>query len=267
MPQYYVEGQIFADGLPLPGASIQLVLNATGQKITEPIKLIDNGYSAWTDRNDWEVAVLFSKPGYETLKVQMSALAENPDVQMQKGSSIPWTFIALVTIGVAYYRNNTKKVGKLGTEDLLPILILTGGIIGFSLIKKILESLGIWNSQDTKDLDNASTNPDSWWNPNFWKTKPSNIPFTNPITETTGRELAAQVYNSFGPFNDDEERAISVFKLLPSQAAGSFLSEIFANQYGQDMLTFLRGGPWPQDRLSDSDVNTINNFVKNLPKY
>lgn len=267
MPQYYVEGFIFSGGLPVEGATIQLVVNATGQRLGDAFKLTGNSYSAWTDRNDWEVSVLFTKPGLKDLKVQMSVLAVNPDVQMEKGVSVPWTYILLVIAAVAVYYNQTKKIGKLGKQDIIPIMILAGGVIGFSLIKKILEGIGIWDSQDSKDLDNASTDPDSWWNPNFWKTKPLTIPYTNPITAATGRALAESIYNSFGAFNDDEESAIAVFKLLPSQAAGSYLSEIFANNYSQDMLTFLRGGNWPQDRLSDSDVNVINNFVNNLPKY
>jgi len=192
-----------------------------------------------------------------------------PDVIMQPGTSgnISWVYIALVTGAVMVYRNKTKKVGALSSNDVLPIILITGGILGFSVIKKILEGIGLWSGQDTKDLDAASTSPLSWWNPNFYKTKPDYVSYTNPITSSTAKYLAEKVYSSFGAFNDDEEKAIAVFKSLPSQAAGSFVSESFLNIYGQDMLTFLRGGVWPQDRLSDADVNTINQYVNRLPKY
>lgn len=268
MPVYYANGFIFdSNGALLKDVSIQLCINATGELLFNPFLTTDGTYDAWTDRSPYEIAVVFKKKGYKDQKIQISTLQETPDVVMIKGSTIPLTSILIVLAAVTLYRRKTKKVGKLSTDDIYPIMLIVGGLIAFSVIKEILEGLGIWDSQDSKTLDNASTDPDSWWNPNFWKTKPSNIPYTNPITTTTARQLANTIYNSFSWYNDNEEQAISVFKSLPSRAAGSFLAEVFANDHGQDMLTFLRGGTWPQDRLSDADVNEVNRYVNNLPKY
>jgi hypothetical protein len=74
-----------------------------------------------------------------------------------------------------------------------------------------------------------------------------------------------QILDSFGAFNDNEEQAIAVFHQLKTKANVSFLAEIFYRMTGQDLLTYLRGGIWPQDRLSDSDVNAINQFLSKLP--
>jgi len=262
-----IEGFIYDNqGGLIPGVSLQLAINATGQTITEPF-IVDSGYySAWTDQNPYEIAVVFKKKGYQDYKVQFSLLMQNPTVILNK-SGIPWAYILLVAAAVTIYYNRTKKVGKLGTDDLLPIALIIGGVLGFSLIRQILETIGIWDSADTKSLDNAAIDPLSWWNPGYYKTKPFNVNYTRPITTSQAQELAKQLYNSFGFFNDEEESAISVFRSLPSKAAGSFLSDIFTQMYNQDLLTFLRGGVWPQDRLSDADVNTINQYVNNLPNY
>jgi len=266
--QYFAEGFIYDEsGALIRNVVIQLV-DKYGLFITEPFLVVDGNYSAWTDRNPNEISVSFKKAGYKDSKVLISTLQTEPDVILMKGSdNVSWSYIMLVLGAVMLYRNQTKKVGALGASDVLPIILLTGGVLGFSVIKKVLESIGLWSSQDSKDLDAAGSSASSWWNPNFYKTKPYNIPYTNPITSTTAKVLAEKLYSSFGPFNDDEESAISVFKSLPSQSAGSYVSESFLNRYGQDMLTFLRGGVWPQDRLSDADVAVINRYVNSLPKY
>lgn len=161
-----------------------------------------------------------------------------------------------------------KEIGNLNTEDLKPWLLIGGVVLGYvAIIRPLFEGLGLLRSGDTRELDSASVDPGSWWNPNYYKTKPYNIAYTNPITKGRANELAEMLYDQFGWFNDNEEGAVAVFKSLPSQAAGSYLSEAFREIYGQDMLAFLRGGIWPQDRLSDADVNLINNYVKSLPKY
>lgn len=169
---------------------------------------------------------------------------------------------ALTTFAV----KKKKEVGKVTFGDVLPFALIAGGILSFDLIKRLLENLGIWDSKDTKDLDNDSTNPGSFWNPNFWRNAP-NGSYSYAITSQTAMAWAKELYNAFGPFNDCEECAIAVFKRCRTQANASFLCDYFQRIYGQDCLTFLRGGIWPQDRLSDADVNTISNYIKNLPKY
>jgi hypothetical protein len=163
--------------------------------------------------------------------------------------------------------DNKKSVGAIETKDIKNGALIVGGLVAWSLIKTLLEKLGVWDSKENVQLDNASINPNSFWNPNFWKTKPPQVSYTNPISYQQAISLSERVYNSFNWFNDDEDAVISVFRSLPSQAAASFLSEVFTSQYRIDLLTFLRGGNWPQDRLSDADVNMINNYVLKLPKY
>jgi hypothetical protein len=121
---------------------------------------------------------------------------------------------------------------------------------------------GIIDSQATTDLNNQSTNPQSFWNPTYYKNFSS---YSYAIDTTTAQQYVQQILDSFGAFNDNEEQAIAVFHQLKTKANVSFLAEIFYRMTGQDLLTYLRGGIWPQDRLSDSDVNAINQFLSKLP--
>jgi hypothetical protein len=261
-----VEGYIYnKKGELINNATLQVVNVTTGVPIVAAVTLPAASYSAWTDKDPNMYGVLFKKSGYAPLTISFAQLSINPDIILE--SSSPLWAIGLVIAAVLLYRKKTGKVGKLSTGDLLPIFLLVGGVLGFSLIKKILEGLGIWDSKDTKQLDADSGNPNSWWNPLYWQNKPANVEYTSPITEATARTYAKQIYDAFGIFNDNEEQVISVFRHLPSKAAGSFLAWVFAKQYNEDLLTFLRGGWWPQDRLSDADVNTINNYVNRLPAY
>lgn len=269
MPQYYVEGNIVDQlGNPVKGVTIQLVVNATGQRIGDPFTVSGSSYSAWTDKSPYEISVQFSKTGYIAKKIQISSLMEDGDVMLLPGSmraGLPLAAVALV--GAALVMGKKKKVGKIDPGTVKTGALIVGGVIAFSVIKKLLEKLGVWDSADSKALDQASEDPNSWWNPGYWKTKPANVTYTNPITSTTAKALAKKIYDSTGAFNDDEEAIKSVFSSLPSRAAGSFIADYFSQLYNQDLLKFLRGGYWPQDRLSDEDVNEINRYVFNLPKY
>jgi len=257
----------------IPGATINLVVNATNEKITKDFKLATANYEAWTDQNPTTIAVLFRHKGYQDQKVQINVLDQNPDVYLVPGKSslesgIAWWQIAMIAAAVAIYAKRSKKVSGFDTGDILPIFLLVGGIIGFSVIEQVLQLLGLWKSRDSKDLDNAADDPNSFWNPNYWQTiKPANATWTYVFNQTQGNEIAENIYDSFGAFNDCEECVISEFKKCKTKANASFICWCFSNKYGQDMLTFLRGGVWPQDRLSDSDVNKINQYISNLPKY
>lgn len=267
--EYYVQGFIVDEktGNSIQGTILQLVILADDSPLSEPYQLrsIDGSYSAWTVNDPNVVGVKFTAPGYTTRTIPFSELLVSPDVLLKK--SFPWFILLIVAGAVIAYRKKTGKVGKLSTSDVFPIMLLVGGFIAFTVIKDVLEFLGLWETKDTKDLDEAATSSGSFWNPNFWRTKPDNINYSYAITDATARQWSREIYDSFGAFNDCEECAIAVAKRCRTQANFSFLVYIFQDEYGQDLLTFLRGGLWPQDRLSDADVNTINQYIASLPKY
>jgi hypothetical protein len=134
-------------------------------------------------------------------------------------------------------------------------------LVYFGVLDPVLKFLGLKDKKETIELDKAAEDPGSPWNPNFWrKNTPAMI-----LTRAGAEARAKQIYEAFGLFDDYEEQAIAVFKALKYQTQLSFLADVFAQLYNQDMLTFLRGGNWPKDRLSDADVQDINAFILKLP--
>lgn len=184
------------------------------------------------------------------------------DFALEPTSSNLLPIVGIAAAGLYFANRNKKRVGKLTTGDAVPWAAVGVGVLGFSLLRQLLEKLGIWDSADTKELNTDATDPGSPWNPNYWRNFTT---YTYAITQSTGNSYAKEIYDAFGAFNDCEECAKAVFKRLRTKANVSFVVWCFSNLYGQDLLNFLRGGFWPQDRLSDADVNEINNYIKNLP--
>lgn len=143
-------------------------------------------------------------------------------------------------------------------------LLIAAGVVGlayFGVLNPLLKWLGIKDSQDTKDLDTAAGNPNNFWSPLFWK----NV--TRPIilTRSSAENIARTIYDAMGVFNDNEEQAVGALKNLKYQTQVSFLAEVFFQMYSMDLITFLRGGSWPQDRLSDAEVADLNSYLQKLP--
>lgn len=250
----------------LTGATFSWVNLSDGSVVLPPV-VTDGTYRViidlpQVDKNDY---LKISMPGYETTFFPVLEYLASPASLIVR-KKFPFLLLA-AGVGVAYALSDGKQVGAIDSDKVKTGLYITGGVVGFVLLKQLLETLGIWKSAATVNLDNASTNPNSFWNPHFWETKPAGINYTNPISLETARAYADSIYNSMTWYDDNEDRIISLFKTLPSQAAASFVSAAFAAYQHKDLLTFLRGGMWPNDALSDSDVNEINNFVNRLPKY
>lgn len=157
---------------------------------------------------------------------------------------------------------------KFFDDPIVKYSVLIGGVVvvGSMLgaFKGLLELLGLKDTQDTKDLDATSQSAGNFWSPTFYQQAPSGSLL---LTMAAAEEYSRQIYNAVGPFNDDEEAVIGVFKKLKTQSQVSFLADVFSTKYQSDLLSFIRGGNWPQDRLSDADVNTINKYILSLPKY
>lgn len=214
-------------------------------------------------------------PGYKSLSIPLNILFQSQDGVLYMEKQFPaWLIVATVA---AIAAGSSNKVGSpaaaatvvknLNLEKVSPVVKYAAGGVLLFFIYKSLVWWGVLRSGDTINLDNTATNPNSFWNPNFYKTKPSYVEWTAPITYNDAVYLAKQLYDAFGWVNDNEEQAIAVFKTFRAQSSVSYLADVFAQLYGQDLLTFLRGGNWPQDRLSDADVQTINAYISRLPKY
>jgi hypothetical protein len=258
-----------ADDQPIEGVTIWQY-NTVNKTATAKFTLEDNSYHVWNEFDTTNIVVYFEKPGYEKRGIPFDTLYQNSEVLLEKGIPVAMYAAALAIIAfmLATHKKQGKKLSGFNTADIMPFLYIGGGLIAFSLVKKVLEKLGLWDSKDTKDLDNAANDPNSFWNPNYWITiKPPNQNYSYAINESTAKNWCKEIYDAFGPFDDCEECAISVFKRCRTKANASFLVWVFQREYSMDLLGFLRGGLWPKDRLSDADVNVINQFINGLPNY
>jgi len=239
-----------------PDTSVQVVEVLPGEKYF--IDAVESDLRALT--------IIFSSKGYKSISVTGAELIDSgPNIHLEKTNTL---FLLFVAMGLFYaLYSKKKKVGALTVEKIKPFLLIAGSVVGFTLLQQLLQKLGIWKTTDERTLDAAATDVNSWWNPEFWKSKPLSVSYTSPITLSTAQLYARQIYDSFNWLNDCEECAKAVFKRLPSQAAGSYVSFAFNTLFGMDLLDFLRGGVWPQDRLSSADINEINRYVLSLPKY
>lgn len=217
------------------------------------------------------VTVTLQAPGYAvniiTQRVNLVEQNKNVTYIMEGGQKFPKWVVLLVVSALLLYRKQTKKVGALSDQDVKNLMLLTGGVIGFALLKQLLEFLGVWQSKEEKQLDEISTNPNSFWNPNFWQTKPSYVNWTAPLTQTQATQISQELYSSINWYGDDEDKIKGIFRTFRAQSSVSYVAYIFQSLYQKDLLSFLRGGTPPFEGLSDTDVFEINNFISQLPKY
>lgn len=236
--------------------------------VSDPIQVKNGNFSidVSTDPNTY---FIFNCPGYAMLKATTSEIisfggsnynAFLTPVTANMGEKILPVAAGLVLVLMTQRKN--KSVGKLETKDVFPYLLIGGALVVSGILKKILTGLGVYTSADTTALDHAATDPGSFWNPTYYKNFTS---YTYSIDRAGANNLVEQITDAFGAFNDCEECVIAVFRQLKTKSEVSYLADVFYQNTGNDLLTYLRGGSWPEDRLSDTDVNTINEFVSKLP--
>jgi len=184
-----------------------------------------------------------------------------PDVVVTSENKFPWW---IVLAAAPFVLKKQKKVGKVETGTVIAIGAGLFLLKGFGLFNDLLEAVGLQDSEETKALDASASNPASPWSPNFWKSGPTG---TFLLTAAAMENMLSDLKSAFGWFNDDEAKAIAVFKQLKTQSQLSFFSDWFKLKEGADLLYWLRGTGYPNDRLSDAETQQINAFILKLPKY
>jgi len=266
----YVEGYILNEsGSPLNGVSVFLIWIPDNKQLTNPFLEDTNSYSAWTDKDPENIAVVFKKSGYQTLTIPLLQLVDNPDVTMKKGSDgaiiEPWMIPVVVGVAFALLKKKKKKgkVGKIERGDVITIFLIVGGMIAFNLITKILEMFGLGGDGKVKD---QQQDPNSAFKPTYWQQFDT---YTYAITQSQADSYAQTIHNAFTVFQDDYNTIMGVFSQMRTKANVSFLAYRFQIKYGEDLLSFLTdgGGVLPWDGLSTKHINTIIDMVSRLPTH
>ena len=148
---------------------------------------------------------------------------------------------------------------KISTTD---VLLIGGGLLAFTAIKRLLIAGGIAAGPGTKASSDEIIYPTSYWKPQYYKRVGGRF-LTRSVTESYAR----QIHNAFGIFQDDFNAVLAAFNRMPSKAAVSFLADVFQQLYKEDLLTFLTngGGILPWDGLSDAQLKQLIAFTNKLP--
>jgi hypothetical protein len=270
-----INGHVYkATGEPVPGAKVWL---ADDQFNSLFVGTTTNSLGAFTFRADENLYAYYlvveppAKAGLRSVVLPTEKLDSDTHVILPIDvvvhttagkKKFPLWLALLPLVAIAGKKN---QVGKFEAKDVLPYALIGAGVLGFDLIKELLVTLGIWDSKAHKELEAQQQSSVSPWSPNFYKTAPGGALL---LYSSQAADYAKKIYNAFGPFNDDEEIPIGLVKAnIRTQSQFSFLCDAFQKKYGQDLLKFLIGGIWPQDRLSEEDVAEINRYVLTLPKY
>ena len=137
-------------------------------------------------------------------------------------------------------------------------------IWGLTGLKKLLNTFGITESADTRQVDKEAENPFSPWNPQFYQKAPTG---SKLLTNSQCEYLFNQIDKSWGYFDDDEETIKGAIKaVIKYQSQWSYFAYWMATKKSIDLYDYMRGGAY-WGRLEDSDMNEITNYIKSLPKY
>lgn len=207
----------------------------------------------------------FAAPGYVTKIMRAEDIGGG--IVLNKPVNIGVYAIVIPIAYALFFEKRKKGIGKLNFDagDVKTIMLIVGGVVGFDLIVKILQGLGFWKDANERALDQAGSNPDSFWNPNYWK-KSQNYSYA--IDTATAKNFAKQIHDAFGLWNDDEAAIINVFHQLRTKANISFLAYVYAQEYGTDLFEALRsGGGLSMEGLSDAELSALNNFGNSLPAF
>lgn len=159
---------------------------------------------------------------------------------------------------------------KVQSDFLVKAVIIgIGGYIVVTYGAKIIDDIknGLKpgdSADDTASVLKDSTDPNSPWSNQFWHNAPVGSAI---LTQDAANLLSNGIYATETWYADDFGGALGLFKQLKTQSQVSFLAEYFNNLFGSDLLAFLIGTTWPSDGFSSTQVNTIKDYVKGLPKY
>jgi hypothetical protein len=191
-----------------------------------------------------------------------------PDVVITSGKKKNNLWIAAALAALAFTMN--KKKGSISgiKQPINPntAIMIGGGLIGLTVLKKVLDQLGITRGPGGQATATEQQNPYSEWKPQFYKAAPAGALL---LHTDTAQAMSKIIFNAFTVFTDDFNAIFGVISQLKTKSQLSFLSEVFYNKYSSDLLTFLTngGGILPWDGLSDAQMLKLTNYVNSLPNY
>lgn len=178
--------------------------------------------------------------------------------------------------------------GLLNPTVIITLAIVAGVILFWKNIQAVLNPLtnifkasgsaiegftnyvGLTQSKEAKEVDKTVMTSGNPFDKNFYKTHPPGTKLkTRAYCEDAAKKIWGQMGgNSIVPvFFPDSGIVYDVINSFPTQAAISYLCDVFGQLYNHDMLTFIKDSTMFSSGLSDEDVLKIINMAKAKPKY
>lgn len=262
-------------GLPIPFASI-VVLDREGMETGAGTSAYDDG-TFWLTINSG-ASIVITSVGYAPLHVPINgSVSDNfaltkvikdlPPVVVTSGhSNANYLWLLLLIPALA------KKKAVSGVDFNLSTVLAAGAVIalfkGFDIFDKLFAFLGLTKDKDDNDFDDASEDPNNVMHPTLWNKASETDKQTTKLNLSEQRitDLGQTLMDAFGWYDDDEAQAIGVFKSFKTKLEVSYFSHVWQNVWNEgDLLQWLKGSAYPNDRLSTSEINDILKYVGALP--
>jgi hypothetical protein len=148
---------------------------------------------------------------------------------------------------------------KVGLTD---IMVITSGVVGAIVVYKIAKLTGLIKGEGETKVDQRTTAPESYWKPQYYKRTGGKI-----LTRAAAEQYGKKIYDALSWYNDDINTILGVFSQIKTKSQVSFLSDVFFQKYGYDLLNYLYYGAgrlWI-DGLNDENINRVISYTDKLP--
>lgn len=139
------------------------------------------------------------------------------------------------------------------------IAYVTGFLIIIWVVYLLLKRIGLIESRQQRVEEKEQTEREKravqFFPPNIWKEYPTRTAMNNDVSNN----LATEINNSFGFFNDNEQRIFSVFQKLAYKQNVSQLSNSYEQLFHADLHSKLF------DNLNSNEMDYIYNIIDIKP--
>lgn len=269
-------GQVIdaASGQPVPNATVIFLYQ--GGQIGEAVA---NSQGIFSIKSGIQPDIIrISSVGYKTFDFpfsQSSLFELVQDVKTMQDVTVTstksnkaWLLLLLIPLVLAQKKKGISTIGELKTTNVWPYLLIAAGILGWSIINKLLIKLGIFVSPEQKKVYEEISNPESAFSPSYWVNAPAG---SRLITEANVQSYCYDIYHALGFWRDNFDTIFGIFQKLQTKSMVSYLADKFQQRYNVGLLGFLNDGnstlslPW--DGLTGSHLKQLIDYVSLLPNY
>ena len=140
------------------------------------------------------------------------------------------------------------------------LLIVGGlGLAYFGFINPILKKIGVKTGEEDREKNKQLETAEKGkaFNADYWKTAPR--PKLLFGASPSAKQVAKEIKDSFGFFNDDEDRIFAAIKRCRTKTMVSQLASAYRDEYKADLYNTLKSN------LSDDELFTIVKYTNSLP--